>query len=239
VVPTLEEVLELVMGWPGGERRILIELKGPFGGLPALLGSVLRRTGVLHHEAPVYSELPAVLAAALKPYKAAVDSGRVLVQSFYMPYLKELHKLMSGLPLLYLTLSATSGWLEREHVLETAVHNGLVGISARNTFLSADTVARLHSLGLLVFAWTVDEPEVMVQAKGKGVDGLITNCPGVAMAALAATCATVAPELSKSPKAASPRSRRSMGLVSAGAGAIAAVGGALVVRKRSNSVIVL
>ena len=45
--------------------------------------------------------------------------------------------------------------------------------------LSALTVERCHELGITVFAWTVDEPEVLERVLAIGVDGVISNDPRI------------------------------------------------------------
>jgi len=46
-------------------------------------------------------------------------------------------------------------------------------------------IRQVHSTGRPVYVWTVDDPQVMLRFVGLGVDGLITNAPGVAREALA------------------------------------------------------
>jgi glycerophosphoryl diester phosphodiesterase len=46
-------------------------------------------------------------------------------------------------------------------------------------------IRQVHATGRPVYVWTVDDPQVMLRFVGLGVDGLITNKPGVAREALA------------------------------------------------------
>lgn len=188
-VPTLVEVLELVMQWPGKDRRLLIELKGPFTGLTDLPAALMRRAGVLHHEAPFYKELTTKLVALLEPYKADVEAGRIVAQSFTMQYLRELRVRMPSLRLLYLTGSLATGWMEKEDLPGAAVSLGLAGVAVRLGALSAAAVANMQAKGLQVFAWTTDTARQLSAATSMGVDGLITNRPREALAALAALAA--------------------------------------------------
>jgi glycerophosphoryl diester phosphodiesterase len=45
--------------------------------------------------------------------------------------------------------------------------------------LSAATVRRCHALGKAVFAWTVDDPELLEAMLATGVDGVISNDPRI------------------------------------------------------------
>jgi glycerophosphoryl diester phosphodiesterase len=45
-------------------------------------------------------------------------------------------------------------------------------------------VALAHDQGVAVNTWTVDDPARMVELAGWGVDGVVTNVPDVARAAL-------------------------------------------------------
>ena len=43
--------------------------------------------------------------------------------------------------------------------------------------LTKENVDKMHSEGLKVYTWTVNEPEDIEQMKDLGVDGIITNYP--------------------------------------------------------------
>ena len=47
-------------------------------------------------------------------------------------------------------------------------------------------IARAHSLGLEAYVYTVNEPERLLELQALGVDGVFTDCPGRARAALLA-----------------------------------------------------
>ncbi len=55
--------------------------------------------------------------------------------------------------------------------------------------VSARTVARCHSRGFAVIAWTVNEPAELDRVVALGVDGVVTDDPGIfARATIAASC---------------------------------------------------
>lgn len=183
-VPTLGEVLELVLGWPG-RRRVLIELKGPFSGILRLAQLAVRLTG---HSAPHYAGLADAVAARLAPHRAAVLEGRVVAQSFHRPYLDELHALLPELQLLYLS---PLGWLETEDLGRG--DSKLAGIAVRHTGLSKEKICRLRKSHSIIFAWTVDSESDIASMMALGVDGLITNRPELVIDMLAGRRASPAP----------------------------------------------
>lgn len=58
-------------------------------------------------------------------------------------------------------------------IIERDVHPR--GVSCRERLLTRGIVERLHALGLLVVAWTVDDAERARELAGWGVDGLTTH----------------------------------------------------------------
>eukprot|EP00927_Polykrikos_kofoidii_P030414 TRINITY_DN26157_c0_g1_i1.p1 TRINITY_DN26157_c0_g1~~TRINITY_DN26157_c0_g1_i1.p1 ORF type:complete len:291 (+),score=29.35 TRINITY_DN26157_c0_g1_i1:206-1078(+) len=174
-VPTLQNVLSLVLNWPT-PRRVLIELKGSFSGLPTPIRLMLRcfRVG-----SPSYANLPSSIAAALAPYSAEVDAGRVIVQSFHKPYLDELRNLAPSLSLVYLSISSSAGWLEAEDIQGSSL--GFSGVAIRHASLSEEGMARIRAHHRLVFAWTVDSDAALRRVCNLKVGGIITNVPDIAV----------------------------------------------------------
>jgi glycerophosphoryl diester phosphodiesterase len=50
--------------------------------------------------------------------------------------------------------------------------------------ITADTVAAAHRLGLEIHAWTINDPAEMTRLVGLGVDGIISDLPGLALSTL-------------------------------------------------------
>ncbi|CAK9051955.1 Putative glycerophosphodiester phosphodiesterase YhdW (Glycerophosphoryl diester phosphodiesterase) [Durusdinium trenchii] len=174
-VPLLEEVLELITTH---DKMLLIELKGPFSGLPTWTARALKPW--VHQSA--YPQLPRLVAKVLEPYAGQVRAGQILAQSFYRPYLDELRHLVPDLRLLYLTLSPASGWLQREDL--QGVPLDFYGVSVRHAAVTPHSVNGLHERQGKVFAWTVDSEEHLKAVISAGVDGVITNRPDKALAVL-------------------------------------------------------
>lgn len=53
------------------------------------------------------------------------------------------------------------------------------GIGVPAALVSADLTDRLHRHGFGVFAWTIDDPGEMARLVGDGVNGILTNRPGI------------------------------------------------------------
>jgi glycerophosphoryl diester phosphodiesterase len=64
--------------------------------------------------------------------------------------------------------------------IERAAQRGAMAIHPWDPFVDAELLERCHRLGMQVNTWTVDDPERIVELAALGVDGIITNVPGVA-----------------------------------------------------------
>jgi glycerophosphoryl diester phosphodiesterase len=89
------------------------------------------------------------------------------------------------------------GW--QRGVLAARAVGDLTGLDA--DFLAVNTgqvsmplLARAHRAGKQVYVWTVDDPVTMSRLISMGVDGLITNDPGLARRVIAERAALSAPE---------------------------------------------
>ena len=87
----------------------------------------------------------------------------------------------------------------RRGVLAARAVGDLTGLDA--DFLAVNTgqvsmqlLGRAHRAGKQVYVWTVDDPVTMSRLISMGVDGLITNDPGLARRVIAERAALSAPE---------------------------------------------
>ena len=64
--------------------------------------------------------------------------------------------------------------------VERAASKGAVAINPWDPFVDAALMERCRSLGLAVNPWTVDDRERIIELAALGVDGIITNTPGLA-----------------------------------------------------------
>ncbi len=103
---------------------------------------------------------------------AQAISGReeqVMVSSFHRPTLDVIHSESPRMPTAWLAVHLD------EADLGDLAGAGHSGVNLLHFSITPDLVASAHRRGLQVGAWTVDEPETMVQLAKWGVDLLITN----------------------------------------------------------------
>jgi glycerophosphoryl diester phosphodiesterase len=138
-----------------GETRFLLELKDP---VPPMERRLVR--AVTH---------------------SRVRAG-VEVQSFDESCLRRMGRLAPDIPLALLVDPMPArplAWLDR------AVRFGARAVGIPRKDVSQALVRAAHERGLLVRAWTVNEPGEARRLAALGVDALITDAPGVVRAALA------------------------------------------------------
>jgi glycerophosphoryl diester phosphodiesterase len=123
----------------------------------------------------------AVDVAAL--ISAREESDRVLVSSFDRPSLARLRALGSASA----DPPIAAAWLVTAppaDVVDTLVAGGYQALHPWWQAVDAPLVERCHAAGLAVNVWTCDDPDAMVRLAAWGVDGICTNVPDVAVAAL-------------------------------------------------------
>ncbi|MDZ7678403.1 MAG: glycerophosphodiester phosphodiesterase [Acidimicrobiales bacterium] len=105
---------------------------------------------------------------------------QVVVSSFGFAAIERVRTLEPGLRTAWLVVGADR---TDELVDRTAAH-GHAGIHPHWAMVDASLVERAHEAGLFVNTWTVDDPHQMRRVAELGVDGIVTNVPDVALAAL-------------------------------------------------------
>lgn len=111
---------------------------------------------------------------------------RVVVQSFDVRSMRRLHRTAPWLDLAPLyRREPRSGWRF------ATIASFASGVGARHDVVDAAFVAGAHFNGLTVRAWTVDVAAHIERLAALGVDGVITNVPGVARVASAVRSAEV------------------------------------------------
>ena len=117
---------------------------------------------------------------SIPTFVQALRKGKVIMQAGDEPWLRAYHQLAPDVPvaLLYYTrptdeqLVSASTWLD-------AVNPALGNIDQA-------IVDRIHELGLKTYVWTVNHGSDMNRGIGWGVDGIITDYPGVLVQVLRA-----------------------------------------------------
>ena len=112
--------------------------------------------------------------------RGELDGGRNLISSFHLPTIDRVHELAPTLPTAWLL-----GMVEDPIRLVTkAAEAGHLGVHPHHAFVNDALVAEAHRLGLAVNTWTCDDPDRIRWLADLGVDGVVTNVPDVALAAL-------------------------------------------------------
>ena len=109
--------------------------------------------------------------AVLEVVQQCNMKDKCVFASFRYNYLKHFKELDSDLQTLYNTYSGKTTLSEEF----PADYYGLYTESVR-----PDTVSAIHMAGRKAFVWTVNTPEGMQNVQAMGVDGIVTNYPGVA-----------------------------------------------------------
>lgn len=156
-VPTLDEVLKL----SGGKTKVLIELKWPKKGL--------------------YTDLVKKVIACIRNNKA---ESWVVIQSFEISYLEEMHKLAPDLECQQLII-APKGIMPM-HVTRK-LQGGkftplpyVTSVNPHHMFVTKAWIEKMHKENKTVYPFTLNTEDKMRKAINLGVDGIITNYPDVA-----------------------------------------------------------
>jgi glycerophosphoryl diester phosphodiesterase len=105
---------------------------------------------------------------------------RVIVSSFGLPTIDRVRALDPDMPTGLLTFVDPIG----ATAIELAAGRGHQAIHPHVATVDEAYVELAHDHGLAVNVWTVDDPDHIRQLAGWGVDGIVTNVPAVALAAL-------------------------------------------------------
>ena len=112
-------------------------------------------------------------------------AGRATVQSFDWRGPRHLRRLRPDLAYAWLTVRSTRAWRGGQARLpDTVVEQGGGAWSPHHSELTGPLLDRAHRAGLQVVPWTVNRPDTVARLAHWGVDGIITDDPLVALAAL-------------------------------------------------------
>lgn len=127
---------------------------------------------------------PEVIPEFVRLVRASGKEKQLLMHGFSSPVCIKCKKALPKLPVYLLIASVqnplTKAWSHSvDEAIGKARESGLDGIGANHTALvNAAAVAKIHSAGLKLNIWTVDEVNKAQRLIGLGVDGLITSRPG-------------------------------------------------------------
>nr|WP_297787093.1 glycerophosphodiester phosphodiesterase family protein [uncultured Allomuricauda sp.] len=94
-----------------------------------------------------------------------------VISSFKWDELKDMRGINKGIKIAVLTSDDPLG------AIEVAKELNAVAINPNYKTLTKKNTAKIHSEGLKVYTWTVNEPEDIEKMMEFGVDGIITNYP--------------------------------------------------------------
>jgi len=103
--------------------------------------------------------------------------GEVLVSSFDFATIERVKALAPAVATGYLVFDLS----KQTNALDLAADGGH---QALHPWVTPELLADCHARGLLVNTWTVDDPERWTALAAMGVDGIVTNTPGLLVEAL-------------------------------------------------------
>ena len=124
------------------------------------------------------TSLTDAVAAEIRSNRSGSD---ILVTCFDLATLERFRSEASEFETGYLVLSMTDPVDE----IAAAVRSGHAAINPLADLVVAGDVQRAHEAGLKVNTWTTDDPGRIAELAAMGVDGIITNVPGLARRVLA------------------------------------------------------
>ena len=105
---------------------------------------------------------------------------RVLVSSFDLVSVDRVRAVDDGIPTALLTLPG----IDTRDAAATALEHGHRVLHPHDLAVTPELVEHLHSRGIAVNVWTVDDPDRMRALVEMGVDGICTNVPDVLVGVL-------------------------------------------------------
>lgn len=106
-------------------------------------------------------------------------AGRWLISSFRLETIDRCRLVEPSVPTGWLTFDVGPG------TVEELVRRGHTAVHPLEATVTADIIARSHDAGILVNAWTCNDPARFRELAAWGIDGLCTDLPDVMVAALA------------------------------------------------------
>jgi glycerophosphoryl diester phosphodiesterase len=110
------------------------------------------------------------------------EDHRWVISAFHRPTADAMRTLAPTVRTAWLTVGVRDEDIDR--VARDLARGGHIALHPWDRHLTQRCVEACHEHGLLVNVWTVDDPERMKVLADWGVDGIVTNVPDVALAAL-------------------------------------------------------
>jgi glycerophosphoryl diester phosphodiesterase len=122
--------------------------------------------------------------------RPADERARLLVSCFHLPSIDRVRELAPELATAWLVIGpgadgrSPAGAEGELALVDRAATHGHAALHPHHAFVTPGLVSEAHDAGLAVNTWTCDDPERIAWLAGVGVDGVVTNVPDVALAAL-------------------------------------------------------
>ena len=127
-----------------------------------------------------YDPSMAVVGDVVEEVRGRGDVERYLVSCFDLATVDALHEQAPEIPTAFLVLDPHG-----VEAIDIAAARGHRAIHPWVPMVDEALVERAHAAGLALNTWTIDDPERIVELASWGTDGVVTNVPDVARAALA------------------------------------------------------
>lgn len=154
-VPTLAEALDAC-----GDLAVNIEIKN-------------------HPDDRDFDPDQAVAGAVVEEVRRRGGPERYLISSFHRPTIDHVRAALPELATAFLHVH-----IDGLTALAEAVAHGHGALHPWYGWATEEVVVAAHEQGVVVNVWTVDEPEAMVELATRGVDGIVTNVPDLALEVL-------------------------------------------------------
>jgi glycerophosphoryl diester phosphodiesterase len=109
--------------------------------------------------------------------RPAAERDRLVVSCFHLPSVDRVRELAPDLVTAWLVIGG-------DDLIDRVVRHGHRAIHPHHAFVTPQMVEQAHAEEVAVNTWTCDEPDRIAWLAGIGVDGIVTNAPDVALAAL-------------------------------------------------------
>jgi glycerophosphoryl diester phosphodiesterase len=122
--------------------------------------------------------------------RPADERARLLVSCFHLPSVDRVRELAPELATAWLVIGpgadgrSPAGAEGELALVDRVAAHGHAALHPHHAFVTPGLVSEAHDAGLAVNTWTCDDPERIAWLAGVGVDGVVTNVPDVALAAL-------------------------------------------------------
>jgi len=156
------------------------ELGGTVPGFDAALdacGRLIVNVEIKHDPGDAgFSEDRRLADQVLELWHARSRSPRIIVSSFDVGIIDRIRQLDPEVPTGWLVFSAD----EPVDAVTRCADSGHSAIHPWDPMVSEPVVERCRAAGLTINVWTVDDPDRFLTLRSWGVDGVVTNRPGLA-----------------------------------------------------------